>query len=197
MAALSAYHQKFLTRSNEEMERRAVVKEDELNRVLEATKFKPTSSPVKIAVLGCPDKRMTAHYQKSFEKLFGSVTLSIFDITTEQLAGEPNVIQHDCSLPLPNSPYDITFAHVLLKFIETEKQWAVLKNSYDVLRQPGLAIHIFDKEDVTTTTAKQKDGYYSVPLEKWKNKLDENKIKYLDLRWEITMDKQSILLRGL
>ena len=123
--------------------------------------------------------------------------MSIFDITTEQLAGEPNVIQHDCSLPLPNSPYDITFAHVLLKFIETEKQWAVLKNSYDALRQPGLAIHIFDKEDVTTTTAKQKDGYYSVPLEKWKNKLDENKIQYLNLRWEITMDKQPILLRGL
>ena len=36
---------------------------------------------------------------------------------------------------------------MLLKFIEKEKQWDVIKNSFDALKESGIAIHILDKED--------------------------------------------------
>jgi len=110
-----------------------------------------------------------------------NVEVTTFDITIDHLAGEPNVFQHDCTLPLPNPPYDITFAHVLLKFIETEKQLDLLKNSFDALKSGGVAIHVFDEEEVKATNPKLPHDLWAVPLEKWKQKLTELGIEYKEI----------------
>lgn len=195
---LSPYHQKYGQRSDEELQRRADVKEQELKKVFEATKYKPAFEPVRVAILGCADRRFVHHHKRIFLKLLRKpVELTTFDITIEHLQDEEGVVQHDCTLPLPNPPYDITFGHVLLKFIETEKQWDILKNSCDSLRSPGLAIHVFDEEDVTITSLRLPDGYFSVPLERWKKKLAENGIKFFELRWNIVFEHMPIPIRGI
>lgn len=100
------------------------------------------------------------------------------DISVEHLSGEEGVIEHDCTLPLPNSPFDITFAHVVLRFVETEKQWDLIKNSVDALKSGGIAIHVLDKEDYETKESKLSNGLFSVPIDKWKTKLDKLGLEY-------------------
>ena len=84
-------------------------------------------------------------------------------------------------MPLPDGPFDITYAHVLLKFVETKKQWNLIKNSYDVLKPGGLAIHGLDKEDYETKEKKLPDGYFAVPLVQWKEKLVKKNIKFIEI----------------
>jgi len=196
--ALLPYHEKYRLRSDEEIARRAYVKEEELRRIFEAIKYKPADDLIRVAVLGCVDPRMVSHHKRIFEKLLEKpVELTTFDITIEHLRDKLGVVEHDCTLPLPNPPYHITFGHVLLKFIETEKQWDVIKNSYEALVPGGLAIHVYDEEDVTTTTAKQADGGWPVPLMCWKEKLEEKGILFQDLPWEIALEQIPIPIRGL
>lgn len=192
------YHEKYRLRSDEEIQRRADVKEEELRRIFEAMDYKPVDDLIRVAVLGCVDPRLVAHHKRIFEKLLKkSVELTTFDITIEHLQGEPGVREHDCTLPLPHPPYHITFGHVLLKFIETEKQWDVLKNSYEALVPGGLAIHVYDEEDIKTTTVKQIDGGWPVPLERWMKKLEEENIPFENVPWEITLEHLPIPIRGL
>lgn len=195
---LASYHIKYLQRSDEELRRRADVKEEELKRIFSSLHYQTPAQIVRIAVLGCADRRFISHHRRIFEKLLArAVELTTFDIIIEHLQGEENILQHDCTLPLPHPPYDITFGHVFLKFIETEKQWSVLKNSYDALRAPGIAIHVFDEEDVTTVSLKQADGLWSVPLERWKRQLADQGIAYQVLHWNIDVDYLPIPIRGL
>ncbi len=195
---LSTYHANHAGRSDEELERRAGVKEEELKKIFAAIPFQPAAGTVRIAVIGCVDARYVAHHKRIFEKLLQMpVELTTFDITVEHLQGADGIAEHDVTMPLPNGPYDITFGHVLLKFIETEKQWDALLCSYQALRAPGLAIHVFDDEDITTTTVLQKDGRYSVPLEWWKKKLEEQKILYKELHWDMQLPYLPIGIRGL
>lgn len=195
---LSPYHQHYAERSDEELNHRALVKKQELKKTFGELEYTPVHSPVRIAVLGCADKRFVVLHKEIFEELLQRpVELTTFDITTEHLEGEKGVMRHDCSLPLPNPPYDIMFGHVLLKFVETEKQWNVIRNSFDALCAPGLAIHVFDEEDITTTSVKQRDGYFSVPLERWKQKLNEEKIDFVILRWSMNPGTVQFLMRSI
>jgi hypothetical protein len=195
---LSPYHLKYNQRSDEELQKRADVKEQELKKIFEATKYKPAFEPVRVAVLGCADHRFVRHHKRIFQKLLQKpIELTTFDITVEHLRNKEGVVQHDCASPLPNPPYDITFGHVLLKFVETERQWLVIKNSYDALRSPGLAVHVFDEEDVTITSPRLPDGYFSVPLERWKKKLAEESIKFFELHWKIILEHMPIPIRGI
>lgn len=195
---ISNYHQKHIGRSDEETERRAIVKEMELKKILEETTFQTTVDPIRIAVLGCADKRFVKYHKDIFEKLLGKpVEMVTFDITIEHLAGEENVVQHDITTPLPNHPYDITFGHVVLKFIETDKQFVAIKSAYNALCSPGLAIFVYDLEDINTKTPLQADGYYSVPLNDYKQKLDGEGIMYKDLRWKLEIIEMPIPIRGL
>lgn len=195
---LSKYHENYAARTDEELAHRAKVKKEELKKIFEVVNYKTGSSPVRVAVLGCADRRFVQYHKEIFESLLSApVELTTFDITVEHLGGENGVIQHDCSVPLPNPSYDITFGHVLLKFIETEKQYVVLKNSYAALRSPGLAIHVFDEEDVTTKTPRQADGYYAVPLERWKEQLAQDGIKYKELRWVMDPTVVPFLMRSI
>lgn len=197
MPIISNYHQKHLNRSDEETKRRALIKEEELRRIFSETSYAPPDRVLRIAVLGCADKRFVRLHREIFGKLLNrTIELTTFDITIDHLAGEPGVIKHDCTLPLPYPPYDLTFGHVLLKFIEPEKQWDVVKNSAESLQPSGLAIHVFDREDVETSARQQRDGYYSVNFENLKQKLTEVGMAFRDLRWAIKPEKMPIFIRG-
>ena len=179
---LSAYHQKYTDQADEELKRRTDAKEQELTSIFQEVSLNTDNDPVKLAVLGCGDKRFVAHHKRIFEQVLKrNVEVTTFDITIDHLAGESNVFQHDCTLPLPNPPYDITFAHVLLKFVETEKQFDLLKNSFDALKPGGVAIHVFDEEEIKETSPKLSDGLWAVPLEKWKQKLTELGIEHKEI----------------
>ncbi len=172
--ALSEYHQKFQQQPDEEIQRKIRAKEQELKAIFSKIRFRPTQHPVRIAVLGCGDKRFVPAHKALFEKLLDKpVIVTTLDITTEHLVGQKDIVQHDCTKPIPGGPYNITYAHVLLKFIETEKQWDVIKNSYEAMTGGGVAIHILDKEDCTTKSVKLPSGHYSVPLKRWKQKLED------------------------
>jgi len=179
---LSPYHQKYTDQPDDELKRRADAKEQELASIFQEVSLNTESDPIRLAVLGCGDKRFVALHKRIFEQVLKrNVEVTTFDITIDHLAGEPNVFQHDCTLPLPNPPYNITFAHVLLKFIETEKQFDLLKNSFDALKSGAVAIHVFDEEEVKATSPKLPDGLWAVPLEKWKQKLTELGIEYKEI----------------
>ena len=131
---LSSYHQKYSNQNQEEINKRADVKEQELITIFNKVVLNTTSNPVRLAVLGCGDKRFIVQHKRIFEKVLQkNVEVTTFDISIEHLEGEANVFQHDCTQTLSNPPYDIMYGHVLLKFIETEKQFDVLKNSFDAL----------------------------------------------------------------
>ena len=69
----------------------------------------------------------------------------------------------------------------MLRFVETEKQWNFIQNSYDVLKTGGLAIHLLDKDDYEIKTPLLPNGLFSVPIDKWKNKLTELGIEYSEI----------------
>ena len=171
--ALSEYHKKYIHKPDGEIAQRVNAKKQELARIFQKVPLKWKQGPLKLAVLGCGDKRFVAQHKKIFRQVLKrAVEVTTFDITVDHLAGESNVFQHDCTLPLPHAPYDITYGHVLLKFIKTEKQFAVLKNSFDALKVGGLAIHVLNTEDYETTSQKLPDGLWSVPLKRWEKKSD-------------------------
>ncbi len=184
--ALSKYHQKYADQSNIEVEKKAFAKEKELNEIFKIFSLKTDSNSVRIAVLGCGDKRFITQHKRIFEKILKrKVEIFTFDIVLEHLEGEQNIFKHDCILPLPNPPYDITYGHVLLKFIEPEKQFDLLRNSYEALKPGGIAIHILDNEEVKATETKLPNDLWRVSLEKLEGKLLISGIKYkkLDLKY--------------
>jgi len=177
--SLSSYHKKYADQNDEEIQKRVKAKARELADIFRTVSLKTDSDPVRLAILGCGDKRFIPHHERIFgQTLKREVEATIFDITVDHLRGEPNVFRHDCTLPLPNPPYDITYGHVLLKFIETEKQFDLLKNSFNALRPGGMAIHVFDRKETETKDSKLPDGSWTVPLERWKEKLTSLGIKY-------------------
>jgi SAM-dependent methyltransferase len=179
---LSRYHQKYTDQSESELKKKADVKRQELEVIFEKAKKNFDPGQVKIAVLGCGDKRFIRYHREIFESLLATpVEIFTFDITIDHLRGEENVIKHDCTLPLPEGPFDITYGHVVLRFVETDKQWDFIKNSYDSLRPGGMAIHVLDKEDYETKGPKLGNGLFSVPLDKWKQNLTNSGIKYFQV----------------
>ncbi len=177
--ALSPYHQKYTSLSDAEIQKRADEKKKELAAIFQQVQLKTVGEPVRIAVMGCGDKRFIKYHKEIFQSFIKKpVEIFTFDITIDHLADEENVIQHDCTLPLPNGHFDTTYAHVLLRFVETDKQWDLIKNSVDVLKSGGLAIHLLDKEDYETKELKLSNGLFSVPLDKWKARLDELGYEY-------------------
>ena len=179
---LSSYHQTYADLSDDEIKKRADAKEQELAVIFKESPLSTNSVLVRVAVLGCGDKRFVVHHKRIFEYVLGkNVEITTFDISIDHLQGETNVFQHDCTLPLPNPPYDITYGHVLLKFIETEKQFDLIKSSYDALKHGGVAIHCFDQEELMTKSPKLPDGLWAVPLDQWKEKLTKLGIKYKEI----------------
>lgn len=146
---LSEYHKKYAGYSDAEMLQRTLVKERELEQVFTRTSYHAGHTPVRIAVLGCGDRRLVRLHQEMFERLLEpAVDITTFDITTEHLAREPGVVRHDASEPLPRAPYDIIMSHILLPFIdESSKKWDMLCNAHRALREPGIAIHVVGEKN--------------------------------------------------
>jgi len=149
---LDEYHQKYAKRSDEEMNDRIAEKEKELVLIRDAINPEFSSDKLDIAVVGCGERRFVAGHREIFARVFDKpVKITTFDVTIDHLAGEENIAQHDCTQPLPGGPYDITFAHVLLRFIPKDKQWSLVQNSFNALKAGGIAIHVLDPEDYETT----------------------------------------------
>lgn len=149
---LSEYHEKYRTKPDEELARRIDEKEKELILIKEAIHPEFRSSTIEIAVMGCGDGRFVQGHREIFSKVFDKpVMIHTYDITIDHLVGEDNVFQHNCTEPLPYGPYDITFAHVLLRFIPKDSQWKLVQNSYNALKPGGVAIHVLDPEDYEST----------------------------------------------
>lgn len=177
---LSAYHQKYLNRSPQDLALRIRAKESCLQQVLETINFKAKFNPVKIAIMGCGVKYFVPVYKQIFAKILAtSVDITTFDISIEHLQGEEGVVQHDCTLPLPNGPYDISISDILLKFIGTEKQWNVLENSYTVLREGGIAIHYVGNEEGETKDVEL--GYNHVPFARWREEFKKHNINFKEI----------------
>ncbi len=163
--SLSEYHQKFAQQSDDTIADKIRVKKEELEAIFKVVAPAFVAHPIRIAVLGCGDRRFVQKHREIFSELLsGPVALTTFDITIDHLAGENGVVEHDCAVPLPGGSFDITYAHVLLKFIEPAKQMNVIQNSYDALADGGVAIHVLDTGDCTGDAPK-------VPLETYKQKL--------------------------
>lgn len=189
---LSSYHQQYTDRSDQEIQKRADVKREELFQIFDKLSFATHVDPVRVAVLGCGDKRFVAHHQRIFEDLLHkNISMTTFDISTEHLDGLENIVSHDVTQTLPNVPYDIVYAHVFLKFIEKEKQWDVLKNAYDALATSGCAIFIFDPLELNSAETTLSDGLFAVPLDELEKQLTENGIdfKIISLQIENILSK--------
>lgn len=179
---LSKYHQKYADYPDDEIWNRILEKKEELSKIFYQIKLKTKGDLVKIAVLGCGDKRFIQYHKEIFKEfIMQPLEITTFDITIDHLQAGENVFKHDCTLPLPNTPFDIIYAHVLLKFIETEKQWDLIKNSYEALKSGGFAIHIMDKEDYETKEKFLPNGQFAVPLNRWKEQLDKIGLKYEEI----------------
>lgn len=74
---------------------------------------------------------------------------------------------------------DMTY--ILLKFIETEKQWNLIKNSYNALSNGKIAIHVLDNEELESKTPFLPNGLFSVPLTRWKKQMEEGKINFKEI----------------
>ncbi len=152
-----------------------------MEQVFQQVEVKSPNTPLRIAVLGCGDIRIVDPYRKIFAGLLNrQVSINIFDITIEHLKGESNVYEFDATQPVPEGPYDIAYANELLKFIETERQWYAIENSYGALNDNGVAIHILDNQDFDESIPAA-EGFYKVPLEMWKRNMYMQGIQFYEI----------------
>ena len=162
------------------------VKEEELRLIFDRMEIDFASDPLRIFVVGCGERRLVEHHKRIFEELTGkSVKQTTSDITIDHLGGEEGIIQHDGTLPLPDGPYDIVYAHVFLKFINPDLQWQVVQNSYYALADGGIAIHIFDREEIDASDTIISEGKYSVVLDSIRQKLADQDISHKVIEWTI------------
>jgi hypothetical protein len=176
---MDTYHQKYSLLPDTEIQNRIDEKKEELEIIFSKIPFRANDAIIKIAVMGCGDKRFVRGHNEIFSELLQKpIEITTFDITIDHLIGEERVIKHDCTLSIPDGPYHITYGHVLLRFIETQKQWEVINNSYKALVPGGMAIHVMDKQDYETKEINLANGLYSVPVGKWIELLKKERIKY-------------------
>ncbi len=167
---LEDYFEEYASRPMDWVDKRERVKRHIVHNILEITRFTPTSNPVKIVVLGASDKRYIEIHRNIFREVIKmDPEMTTFDIDTHHLAGEEGIVQHDVTKPFPSS-FDIVFSHSLLKFIEPERQVAVLRNSHNSLKTNGLAMHILHCVDTP------RRWQYKVDADKMVSKLAEENI---------------------
>lgn len=166
------YEQQALTTDNQS-DKKLSEKLDELKKIFCVVKL-PIKNIYKLAVLGCGDKRHLKGNTKAFEEVLGAkVVNTTYDLDSQHL-GE-GAVQHDCTITLPDKNFDITYAHVLLKFIPTEKQLDLVKNSIDALAKDGIAIHVIDSDDIKS---QEDTELYQVRRDVIEEYLKNNKLAY-------------------
>jgi hypothetical protein len=179
------YYKKYSSLPDLEIKKRLNEKKEELRIIFSQIEFRLENDPIKIAVLGCADRRLISGHREIFEEVLNKeVEIITFDIATDHLEGETGVVEHDCINPLPGGPFDITYAHILLKFIKKEKQRDVIKNSYEALLKKGIAIHVMDKSNYESG---------EVTLVMLIEKLKQNNIEFREI--PVKYGKALVLLR--
>lgn len=147
---LADYYQRYGQLSDKEIAHRAAVKEMQIRQVFAAVGQPSFPNPlIRLAVLGSGDKRLVDAHRRIFETVFGKpVTMTTFDIDVEHLAGaQGGVIRHDVTEPLPETPYEVVYGDVIVRFVEPTKQFFVMKNAFDALAPGGIAVVNFAQED--------------------------------------------------
>lgn len=186
---LSEYHQRRNALSDQEVLEDLKQKKEELDQVFKVIKPSFQGSMVRIAVLGCADKRFIPGHKEMFKNfLEKEIDMSTLDITLEHLQGAENIVKHDCTQPLPGKPYDITYGHILLKFMPPEKQWQVLTNSFNQLNPKGMAIHLMNSGGKTVPTLFVPEGFFNIPLKEFEKRLEKMGIEYTQLEVESGKD---------
>lgn len=193
-------YKKYAQRSDEDLAQRGRAKEFELDFIFSKLSLPKVIGPASVLVLGCPDKRMIPDYYRMFGKFYGKdLKLVIIDKVVDHLQGQPEVIQADATANLPNGPFDLVYSHVLFKFIPQELQLNVVDNVNLVLKPGGIAIHIFDQEDITVKEKIQPDGWFSIDIDAIREHLESQNIKYLELPFsfdEKDFGAQELSIRG-
>ena len=158
--------------SDTESKKKLDEKEEELRAIFLEIKL-PHKDTYKLAVLGCGDKRHLKGNTKISESVLGKkIENTTYDLDVKHLGEDAE--EHDCTEELPGKDFDITYAHVLLKFIPRELQVALIENSYNALASGGVAIHVIDGDNIKP----DKDGFTSVDLDYIKDLLTESNIDY-------------------
>jgi len=189
---LSEYHQQYLAKSDAEIASRVQAKEIGLRQLIATLGgAQPTAPEIRVAVLGCADKRLIERHRRIFSAIYGKpVKLTTMDVTIEHLRDAADIVQHDATEPLPGGPYDIVYADVLVRFVEPAKQFSVLKNSFDALAPGGMAIHIFASEDFDPPPGYQPlPGTHNVDLNALQLELTKAGIGYLEVPLRFDLPK--------
>ncbi len=182
LTGAAEYRRDIATLGDDELAKHVAEKKNELSTILESTTVAFGKSPLLVALLGCPDSRMAGLQHRMFEEVLGkTVKMTIYDISIDHLEGVPGVVQHDVTEPLPGGPYDLIFAHMILRFIDEDQQWFVIFNSYEALKPGSLAIHILDEADYADGGKTRPEGFHTVPLEKWKDKMRALGMEYVEV----------------
>jgi len=169
---LKEHYKEYATRGDDRIQDREKAKKSIVKYVINKVGFKPINNEVKVVVLGASDERYLPVHQRVFEGVLQfPVKMITFDVDTEHLGGTSNtVIKHDATNPFPNIPYDIVFSHELMKFLTSEEQITVIKNSHQALKKNGIAMHILHEPSIKGTPE----------LRQWQNRVDpDNLIRQL------------------
>ena len=185
VAVISEYHAKYQSKSDDEIVKRARERFNELTRAFSAAPLDTASDPVEVAVMGCGDKRFVAHHKDMFARILArNVRVTTFDIEVDHLAGEENVIQHDCSQLLPGGLYDVTFGHVVLPFLAPDKQLDMIAAGYNALKQGGIQIQALDPMNYDDTSTPL-PGLHRVDLGSVKRKANQLGARVIDVGLDI------------
>jgi hypothetical protein len=183
---LGQYRERRSSLSDSEIEKHLRIKEDELESVVRASGIRFRQPMIRVAVLGCADRRSIAGHRDIFRRVLGGpVDLVTFDITVEHLASGEGVVQHDCTVPLPDAPYDLAYGHILLKFMPPDKQWQVLLRSYEALRSGGVALHFMHESGHSQPSDMLPDGFYQVPLREFEEALTAEGVEFHELSLKV------------
>lgn len=183
---LDAYYDSQAAKPQSDVDLQLQVKKTELEKVLATARPTVGATPAKIAVLGCGDKRFVALHRAMFAEALGTeVAITTYDISTAHLGDEPGVVQHDTTLPLPDTGFALVYSHVLLKFIVPAQQWSVVKNSHDALAAGGIAVHVLNMEETEADGEQIAGGYFAVPLGKIKGQLEAVGVPYMEVDWSV------------
>lgn len=149
---LSLHYKEYGSQPDSWVNNMAVTKRSIVAHILSETSLAMQHIPVRVVVLGASDKRYVPIHKKIFEELLGSeVDMKTLDLDTHHLDGTEGVIEHDVTKPFPKVPYDIVFSHELMKFLSADEQKHVVINSYNALREGGLAMHIMHEPSIKGT----------------------------------------------
>lgn len=174
---LQAHYKEYENQSDEWVGNMEITKKSIIKYILNTIKFRTSTEPIKVTILGASDKRYLSIHKKIFEEILKKkIQIITFDFEVNHLGGgSKNVICQDLTKTFSNSPHDIIFSHELMKFLTPGNQIKMIKNSYNALSNNGLAMHIIHTPSIKGT-AEFRDWQYRVNPDSLIKQLKKNGI---------------------